>query len=220
MSIKRLLGLAAVLSLTLLPARAPAQQAVPAPAAPARAQEDGSALQPGDVLRLLIWRQPDMSGDFMVDETGMVTLPMLGPRRAAGIPITQLRAALVSEFQQQLRTPSITVTPLRRINVLGEVNKPGVYPVDLTVTLSEVIAMAGGVNPQGDVRKISVVGKDGRVITRRIGPDATLTETGIRSGDQVLVGSRSWLERNSAQVFATGVSIAASVLTAIILTRR
>lgn len=194
---------------------APAQERPPV--APAAQQQDSTALQPGDLVRLLIWREPDMSGDFLVDESGAVTLPMLGSRRAAGVPIATLRAGLIRDFQVQLRNPSITITPLRRINVLGEVNKPGVYPVDMTATVSEVVAMAGGVNPTGDPRRVSIVRRDGRVLQDRVSVEASLTQTGIRSGDQVVVGRRSWVDRNSATLLATGISILASVVTTLII---
>ncbi|HEX8907328.1 MAG TPA: polysaccharide biosynthesis/export family protein [Longimicrobiaceae bacterium] len=181
---------------------------------------DSASLQPGDLLRVQVWREQDLSGEFLIDESGNVTLPLLGVRRAAGVPIPQLRADLVREYQAQLRNPSITIIPLRRINVLGEVNKPGVYPVDLTVTLSEVVAMAGGINPLGDPHRISIVRSDGRVVQERMAAETALMQTGIRSGDQVIVGRRGWLDRNSGYVAATLVSLLASTITTLILYRR
>lgn len=203
------------LVLAVAPVRAAAQ--VSAPVDTVHATQDGSALQPGDVLRLLVWREPDMSGEYLIDESGNVTLPLLGVRRAAGVPLSMLREALIREYQAELRNPSITITPLRRVNVLGEVNKPGVYPVDLTSTVSDVLAMAGGINPIGDPRRISLVRRDGTVAGDRIAVSTDLSRAGIRSGDQVVVGRRSWFDRNSPTVIATSISLLASAISTLII---
>lgn len=205
-----LVPVAAWLVLALAPAPAAAQSSTPQ-------DPDPAALQAGDVVRVLVWREPEMSGDFPIDESGSVTLPLLGVRHAAGVPLPTLRAALIREYQVQLRNPSITITPLRRINVLGEVNKPGVYPVDLTATVSDVLAMAGGVGPMGDPRRISVVRRDGGTAEERISATTPLARTGIRSGDQVLVGRRSWLDRNSPVVISTAVSLLVTTISTLII---
>lgn len=204
----RLLGL---VILVLLARLAPAPAAAQSPAA------DVATLQPGDLVRVLIWQEKDLSGEFLVDEQGKVTLPLLGERQAAGVPIPQLRESLVREYQAQLRNPSITITPLRRVNVLGEVNKPGVYPVDLTVTLLEVVGLAGGVNPQGDLRRIQIVRRDGTVLQERVRAETELLATGIRSGDQVFVGRRSWVDRNSGPLLAAVISLVGSAVSTIII---
>jgi len=208
----RLSGLALTFAFALLAFPLAAQQTTAPPAG-----GDVPTLQGGDVLRVAIWREPDLSGDFMVDESGMVTLPLLGQRRVAGIPVQRLRDELVRDYGAQLRNNSISITPLRRLSVLGEVNKPGVYPVDLTVTLSEAIAMAGGISPIGDPRRIRVVRSDGRVVNDRISAETQLAQTGVRSGDQVVVGRRGWFDRNSATVLTSAISLIATAVSTIII---
>jgi protein involved in polysaccharide export with SLBB domain len=203
------------LVLALAPVRATAQTV--APQDTLRATQDAMALQPGDLLRLAVWREPDMSGEYLIDESGNVTLPLLGVRRAAGVPLSMLRGALIREYQAELRNPSITIIPLRRVNVLGEVNKPGVYPVDLTATVSDVLALAGGINPLGDPKRVSLVRRDGSVAGERIPVSTDLSRAGIRSGDQVVVGRRSWFDRNSPTVLATSISLLASAISTLII---
>jgi polysaccharide export outer membrane protein len=99
----------------------------------ARGGEDATLL-PGDVVRVQIWKEEDLSGDYMIDENGTITLPLLGQQRVAGMPVSRLRDTLIEQYRVQLRNPSINITPLRRLHVLGEVQKPGIYPVDLTVS--------------------------------------------------------------------------------------
>jgi protein involved in polysaccharide export with SLBB domain len=177
---------------------------------PAHAQTAGNAaeatLRPGDLIRIAVWREEDLSGDFPVDENGVVVLPMLGSTQVAGIAVGQIRELLLAEYRQQLRNPSIQITPLRRVMVLGEVMQPGLQELDPTISLAGAIALAGGPNPSGTLDRIRVV-RDGQVLTERVSPAASLNTIDIRSGDQIFVGRRSWIATNSLSVVATGVSL-------------
>lgn len=166
----------------------------------------------GDIIRIAVWREADMSGDFLVDELGIVTLPLLGKINVTQIPLATLRDTLIAAYSVQLRNPTITVTPLRRVFVLGEVTKPGPYAADPTVTLAGVIALAGGASPGGDLRRIRVV-RDGSVITGRVTANSVLGMTDIRSNDQIFVDRRGWVDRNSAFLASGAVSLATIVIT-------
>ncbi|HEX6750214.1 MAG TPA: polysaccharide biosynthesis/export family protein [Longimicrobium sp.] len=204
---------------TTLAARPLAAQA---PAAPP--QTDSSAwaaltLQPGDLVRVTVWREPDLSGEFQVDPDGVVTLPMIGPQTVAGVPLRQLRNRLVGLYQANLRNPSINIVPLRRVNVLGEVQKPGMYPVDPTVSLAGVVAMAGGATGWGRLDRIRIL-RGTTVLLERADAAQTLNSAGIRSNDQIVVERRSWLDRNSATVLASGLSVLATIITTAIIVNR
>jgi protein involved in polysaccharide export with SLBB domain len=170
------------------------------------------SLLPGDALALQIWREPDLSGRFIVDEDGIVTLPLLGRIHVTGIPIPQLRDQLIEGFERQLRNPAITVIPLRRIYVLGEVNRPGLLEVDPTVTLAGAVALAGGANWEGDLRRLRIM-RDGVVLAREIGPEADLLSMDIRSGDQIFVGRRRWIERHSTFLVSATIGVASIIVT-------
>ncbi len=181
----------------LLPAWLPAQSG------PAAAS-NGVTLRPGDVLKIEIWREEDLSGEFLVDEEGIVTLPLLGERQVTGIPLRRLREELLEAYRVQLRNPSISVTPLRRIHVLGEVNKPGLYELDPTISLAAVVALAGGATPTGDLNRIRVI-RGNQIIRKRVGAAEAVNAIDIRSGDQILVDRRSWFERNSTFVISVAL---------------
>lgn len=176
---------------------------------------DSLALRPGDVLQIRIWNETDLSGDFVVDESGGVILPQLGARHVAGVPIARLRTDLLAAYAVTLRNPSISITPLRRVIVLGEVNRPGLVPVDPTVTLSGAIGLAGGATPLGDLRRIRVV-RDGTIYLQRANQGFTLRDMDIRSGDQIIVDRRSWFDRNSTFLVSALLSVT-SIVTTILL---
>lgn len=201
-------------------ARLPVLLSLIALSAPLAAQEsptpaDGTEqrLRPGDVVRLAVWREPDFSGDFTVDRTGNVVVPRLGELRVVELSPQELERTLVDGYRRYLVNPSIEVTILRRVNVLGAVFRPGLYPVDPTVTLADVLALAGGVTPLGNAADVRLI-RDDQVVATALGERTLVGESPIRSGDQIFVPERSWLSRN-AGVAAAGITAAVTLLVAL-----
>jgi polysaccharide export outer membrane protein len=188
---------------------------VPVPAA-AQTGDGVASLQPGDLVRIRIWREPDLSGDFPVLEDGSVILPRLGPWPVEGKDPTALRVELTEEFQKNLRNPSIEIIILRRINIFGEVRQPGLYPVDPTMTLTEAIGLAGGPLSSADRQKIILM-RSGREIEIELDQPYSVVDLDLRSGDQIYVPQRGWLLRNWPLVTSV-ISVTMSI--ALFLTRR
>ncbi|MSR22643.1 MAG: hypothetical protein EXR92_03730 [Gemmatimonadetes bacterium] len=171
-----------------------------------------ATLRPGDVIGVEIWQEEDLSGEFIVDEAGIVTLPLLGRVPVTGIPIRDLPMTLIEAYHVELRNPSIVITPLRRIYVLGYVNEPGLLAVDPTVTLAGAVALAGGPSAEGDPLKLRVM-RDGRTLFTKVGPDQDLLSIDIRSGDQIFVDRRGWFDRNSSFMVSATVGLAGIIVT-------
>lgn len=193
--------------------------ALMASAAPSQGQSAASApalvLDAGDAVRVEIWREPDLSGEFTVDESGRAVLPLLGPRVLTGRPFEDVKADLLEDYRSQLRNPSIHIVPLRRVSVLGEVRQPGLYPVDPTISLGEVVALAGGATSNGDLERIRLV-RDGRTIAARVSPGAEIQRIDIRSGDQIIVERRSWFDRNSTFLVSALLSVTGIIASLIV----
>lgn len=172
------------------------------------------SLEPGDVLKVAVWREKDLTCECRVDELGRVTVPMLGVINVRGRPWYALQDSLIGLFQHQLRNPSVTLTPMRRVQVLGEVTKPGNYLADPTLSLAGLVALAGGATPNGDLRRVRVV-RGGRVIVASASVESLLINADVKSNDQIFVDRRAWIERNGAFV-ASAVISTASILIALI----
>jgi polysaccharide export outer membrane protein len=168
--------------------------------------------RPGDLIRLRVWREPDMSGDFTVDESGHVVLPRIGSLAVSQFSPDSLRAFIIAEYSPSLQNPSIEVTILRRIRVIGAVKNPGLYPVDQTLTVADVIALAGGVTTEGDQGKIRLSHTSGGQPTM-VSMDSRIDALPLSSGDQIDVPQRSWLSRNAALAATVVSSIALIVIT-------
>jgi polysaccharide export outer membrane protein len=184
-------------------------------AAQAGAREAGTEPRPGDFVRLRIWREPELSGEFQVNEDGTVVLPRLGPRQVGDRSPSVLRVELVAAYSRILNHSSIEVTVLRRVQVLGAVGNPGLYPVDPTMTVSDILAVAGGTTPLADARRI-VLMRDGQRLPIALTPAARIDEAAIRSGDQIFVPERSWMSRNSATVVSSAIAAAAIFVAALL----
>lgn len=157
--------------------------------------DSAPALRPGDAIRLRIWREPDLSGEFPVDESGVVVLPKIGPKRVIDQHPDSLREWLIRSYAAYLKNPSIEVQVLRRIQVLGAVKNPGLYPVDPTLTVADALALAGGVTPDGQTNKVELR-RHGEPVSGQLTGRQLIGNSPIQSGDQLFVPQRSWFSRN------------------------
>jgi len=146
-------------------------------------------------VRLRIWQEPDLSGDFPVNESGVVVLPKLGPRRIVAEHPDSLKAWVVRSYATVLKNPSIEVLLVRRVQVLGAVKNPGLYPVEPTMTVADAIALAGGTTPQGKSSNVELR-RHGEKVPGKLAGRLLIGESPIRSGDQIYVPERSWFSRN------------------------
>jgi polysaccharide export outer membrane protein len=162
---------------------------------------DTLPLRPGDLVRLRVWREPDLSGEFAVDEAGVAVLPKLGPFEVASAPAEQIKARIVEKLGAFLNHPSIEIAFLRRVQVVGAVQKPGLYHVDPTMTIADAIALAGGVLPSGRPDRVEII-REGQKLPGTVSGRIPISHSLIRSGDQLYVPERGWFSRNTATVLA------------------
>lgn len=172
-------------------------------------------LQPGDIVRVQIWREPELNGEFTVDPDMEVVLPLVGTFRVDGMSSVEVIDGVTEAYGRYLRNPSIDITVLRRISVQGEVRNPGLFPVSATLSIADLIAAAGGLTSNADANKIRLV-REGQVVEVSLRPESIVERSPIRSGDQILVGEKPWLLRNSGIIAAGLLSATAIVIAAVI----
>ncbi len=173
--------------------------------------DDGMTLAPGDAIRLTFWREPTLNGEYQIDETGSVTLPILGGLRAVDVSSDQLLVDLREAYARELAArQDVSITLLRRVRILGAVAQPGLYHVDPTMTLADAIALAGGATREGKLQGVRIV-RDGQPVFTDLSSDVFLAER-ARSGDQIVVPERSWFSRNSAVVVGGLLSATALIV--------
>lgn len=159
----------------------------------AGAARDGFVIGPGDILKLTVFQYPDLTTETRVTANGSVGLPLVGEVAVAGMrPIDAERkvADLLREggFVKQAQV-TLVVSQFRsqQVAVLGNVNRPGKYPLELPYTISDVLALAGGVSPTGADTVVLSRTENGAVKTFEIDLPQLFMPPGNRSADIPLI---------------------------------
>jgi polysaccharide export outer membrane protein len=169
-------------------------------------------LRPGDALRVMVKNEPTMSGEFPVAADGTVMLPIIGIARATDKSVAMLWSELEARYARELAEPEVQLTPLVRVSVLGEVRNPGLFLVDPTHVIRDVIALAGGLTPSANRRRVRITrGASEAVAEYEAG--AVALEAGVRSGDEIFVDRRSWLGDNLGIFIGAAASVAVAAVT-------
>ncbi len=104
-------------------------------------------LSPGDTLKLEVFREETLSGEYVINDEGYIGLPMAGQIEAAGKTLGQLRQELTTllarEYVRNARI-NLEVVSYRPIYILGEVQKPGEYDYSEGMSVHGLVAKAGG----------------------------------------------------------------------------
>jgi polysaccharide export outer membrane protein len=132
------------------------------PAGPATAALPADyVIGPEDVLAVLFWRDKEMSGEYVVRPDGQITLPLLNDIQAAGLTPEQLRDSLTQAASKLIEDPSVTVgvkaINSRKVFITGMVGKSGAYPLTSTMTVAQLISVAGGLHEFANSKNIMIV---------------------------------------------------------------
>jgi polysaccharide export outer membrane protein len=147
-------------------------------------------LGPGDQVRIITLSEDRLTGEFRVNDSGALALPLLGTVPAAGLTTAELEQALSAALvkAQLIREPSVAVevSSYRPIFVLGEVNKPGQYPYQPGMTVVTAVAVAGGFTYRAVEDRASIVRSiDGKAVEGR-----AVRQTYVQPGDVITIYER------------------------------
>ena len=124
-----------------------------APAEPASSY----VLGPNDRIRLKVYGESDITGEYEIDSTGNVSVPLAGHLKAAGLTTRQLERSITSALSKGIvRDPRVNVeiAIYRPYYILGEVKKSGEYPYRLGLTVMDAVASAGGFTYRANENKV------------------------------------------------------------------
>ena len=146
-------------------------------------------LDSGDKLRVTVFGQSDLSGEFTVDGGGGIAVPLIPPVNARGLTTSELQASIADALGRTLlRNPnvSVQVTEFRPFFILGEVMKAGQYPFVNAMTVQSAVAIAGGFSYRARQDIVHVTRKVGdRLVEMDVEASAP-----VRPGDTILVQER------------------------------
>jgi polysaccharide export outer membrane protein len=200
-----------------------AQTSPPPPAVQDTLQRSVGALRPGDVLKIAVFRDKELTGEYPIDARGYVQIPGLGVIKAAGLNPTEvtdrLRLALI---ERGFARPEISVQPLIRVSVLGEVRSPNVYPVDPGTSLLQLLTVAGGPTDRARLQDTRVI-RDGHAF--RVDMEGGLRGSAagrvvLYSNDVVVVARKKGFTNENLGLTLTAASLVLAVLNIAFLVRR
>src|SRR5215208_1704008 len=225
----RLAALVALVSCPLATAAAQGEVTIPPPRTLAERPDSGmgrpvGGLRPGDLLKVAVYGNQQLSGEFLIDSRGELQIPGLGIIRVAGMDPVQAREQIVGAIKQRLGVvqPEIAVQALVRVTVLGAVRSPALYPVEPGTNLVQLLAAAGGPTERADLRRTRVV-RDGREFV--VDLESGLAGSGagrviLYANDIVNVPNRSGFTRENAQFLLSLLAATISVATLITTLQR
>ncbi|TFY99987.1 polysaccharide export protein EpsE [Ramlibacter rhizophilus] len=184
--------------------QAPARSA----AAPASAQQPGPEykLGPGDSIRVQVFQNPDLTVEARVSENGSIRYPLIGSVQIGGLSIGEAEKRIADALVRggYLKSPQVNLNLLQvrgnQVAVLGQVQKPGRFPLETTgVRASEMLAAAGGVTQDGDDVLVVTGSRNGQQFRKAI--DIPSLFAGTRPEDDIVVQDGDTLYVSRAPVF-------------------
>lgn len=150
---------------------------------------DEYRLGSGDKLKIVVFGNQDVSGEFVVDGTGNIAMPLVGQFKAGSLTVTGLQDALQKTLNENyIVNPRVSVEVLnyRPFFILGEVNKPGSYPYIAGIDVTQAVALGGGYTRRARTSSVKITRDSGKGrATMVAGPDAA-----VLPGDTIEVERR------------------------------
>lgn len=170
---------------------APQDATVAATAAPAASTANEYALAPGDKIRVIVFGEDTLTGEYVITSGGNLSFPLVGNLNATDKTVEQLQDALAAALKDGYLTDprvNIQVVSFRPFYILGEVNRPGEYPVSTGLTLQQAVASAGGYTYRANTRRAFV--KRANETREKLLDLREPTPIVIRAGDTIRIAER------------------------------
>ena len=188
---------AALVALLLLGQGVRAQPAVPAAAVPTEYR-----LGAGDVVRIAVFQNPDLTLETRVTEAGVISYPLLGGVRVGGHSVTEDEKRIADGLRNGNFVKNLQVTLVvlqvrgNQASVLGQVNRPGRYPIEVAdMRLTDLLALAGGTAASGADVVVVTGTRNRQPFRQEVDLPALFTVGGAANDLLILNGDTVWVER-------------------------
>ena len=158
-------------------------------------------LGPGDVVKISVFGNDDLTLETRVSEAGTITFPLIGEVKVGGLSTGQAERKIADALNQGgfVRNPQVNMLvsdmQSQQVSVLGQVNKPGRYPVDGKRNLTDVLALAGGMTPEAGDTVVLMRTRDGKTTKETIDLDKMMSSQDPNSNPQMMAGDSIYVER-------------------------
>jgi len=156
----------------------------------------------GDTVRIQVYQNPDLTLETRVTENGMITFPLIGNVKIGGLTVAAAERIIADALRLggYIKQPQVTVMPVQirstQVSVLGQVNRPGRYPLEtLNINVSEVLAIAGGIAPGGADVAIVTGRRDGNPFRKEIDIASMFLDNKMQNNLTVANGDVIYVDR-------------------------
>jgi len=145
-------------------------------------------LGPGDRLRISVYGEAELTGEFVVSTTGVISYPLIGDQPAQGKTVAEFTESLRTALTRYVLRPNMSIEVLnyRPFFILGEVQEPGTYPYSGGLNVMNAVATAGGFSYRADTRRVFIKHAD-EVAEREY---AVTSTTPVLPGDTIRIPER------------------------------
>ncbi|MGQ9642951.1 MAG: polysaccharide biosynthesis/export family protein [Ignavibacterium sp.] len=177
-------------------------------------------LNPGDGVRIIFYNISDnISGDYYIQQNGFLQLPFIGNIDTRNLDFKFIKTQIVTKYDSLYKNPELTVQPLLRINILGEVRNPGYYYVTDVEKISGILALAGGVTGSAASREIYILRGEEEIeldVSELTAKGNTAADFGLRSGDRIFVPRSFWADASQYAIIFSGIAVLSTVIALLI----
>lgn len=185
--------------------------------AEAQGAEEEHTIGVDDLLQVQVWDNKELDRDVQVRLDGKVALPLAGEVQAAGLTATGLAASITERLAKSVKNPSVSVLVKEirsfRVFVVGQVNKPGVYPIKAGTPLLQALTLAGGLTERAEPSAAYVVrgAQSIPVDLQRLIQDADLSHNPVLQTDDTVVVPEAVARSNPQEVLDSRIYLLGKV---------
>ena len=125
---------------------------------------------PGDVLEISVWKDPNLNRKVVVPPDGIIAFPLIGDVDVSGMTVADLRKHVTERLTEYVPDVTVTVMLLEIISlrayVIGKVNNPGEFHINMDTSVMQILSKAGGLNPFASSGKILIIRRENIATTK------------------------------------------------------
>jgi len=177
-------------------------------------------LNPGDGVRITFLNITDeISGDYNIQQDGNIQLPFIGLVQTTNIDYKEIKKKIFTKYSELYKDPALTIQPLFKINILGEVRTPGYYYVTDIETLTGMLALAGGVTGSASSGEFYIIRNAEEIyldVDELIERNKTASDIGLQSGDRIFVPRSFWANASQYGIILSGLAVLTTLLVVVL----
>lgn len=175
----------------------------------------GQTLNPGDGIKISFFNiDEEIAGDYYIQDNGRIHLPYIGMVNAQTLEFAEIQSTIIEEYSKIYKNPEITVQPLMRVDIIGEVGQPGVYYLTGFETITDLISLAGGETNYSNIDNVVIVRNDSQLdvdLDAFLSGENNLNDIGLESGDKVYLPRSWWVRAGDVSAIVSGVAAVVAI---------